>query len=606
MKLRISIGQSVDDKTNDDKMEEIDTIFSDDHSFFQAAVVRKDSRKSSRYEDEDFEDYENNPSIYDPPSKICGGAVFSKLRALGKNNNSKLSNDENFDKKHKKTVQYKSQINQNESSPRLINKLAGKIIKRKTKNSDDTEENSSRPSVVMQDSTTLSSMSNPSLSTSPWQNIDDDADDYFDRRSRSKRGIMGESTGKYTNQKPSTPTAHSHVNDTAHSRQSLQNFLKEMKDMNEKVQENSKILQKGIENIAIELEQETTQQPPPTPQQKDDSEMEQLRQERSYYRSEAETLRMEMQEIKEQLSEIRKILPQMGNSFDIPPPPKSVGSGTSGSSGSGAVSTSDESDSKLKQHAQFLETIDLPPRKDPKLFHSEVREIVSDSERRASLLSDSERSVSDSERRARSAIARRAMTNAKYLIQQHHNQPIRSIDNEEGEMSPGVEARPPPTSRSIRSVSPISRRLRERSASPISRRSRDRSMSSVSRQSSVQSDESKKSSKLAIAKNHYKKKFKQREESNLLTADKNYREMRRSLKQEISERSERMDEITTANHPKESLVVFHVQDPDFQDASYSDGDIDDEYLDELRKSWYQKRGLALADSNSSDENRASI
>ncbi len=592
-------------------MDEIDTIFSDHDSFFQQAITRKDTRQSSRYEDEDFEDYENNPGIYDPPSKICGGAVFSKLRALGngKNNSSKLSNDQSFDKKHKKKVQYNLQINQNESSPKLISKLTSKIIKRKNKNSDDTEENSSRPSVVMHDSTTLSSMSNPSLSTCPWANIDDDVDDYFDRRTRSKRGVMGESTGKYTNQKPSTPTAHSHVDDTAHSRQSLQNFLKEMKDLNGRVQENSKILQKGIENIAIELEQENTKQPPPTPKQKDDSEMEMetLRQERSYYRSEAETLRLEMQEIKEQLSEIRKILPQMGNSFDIPPPPKSVGSGTSGSSGSGVVS-SDDSDNKLKQHAQFLETIDLPPRKDPKLFRTEVREIVSDSERRASLLSDSEHSVSDSERRARSAIAKRAMTNAKYLIQQHHNQPIHTIDNEGGEMSTGAKARAPPTPRSVRSVSPISRRVRERSASPISRRFKDRSMSPMSRQGSVQSDESKKSSKLAIAKSHYKKKFKQRQESNLLTADKNYREMRRSLKEEISERSNRslMDEITTANNPKESLVVFHAKDPDFEDTSYEEGDIDDEYLDELRKSWYQKQGLALADSNSSDENRASI
>eukprot|EP00531_Pseudo-nitzschia_arenysensis_P014645 CAMPEP_0116132330 /NCGR_PEP_ID=MMETSP0329-20121206/9487_1 /TAXON_ID=697910 /ORGANISM="Pseudo-nitzschia arenysensis, Strain B593" /LENGTH=632 /DNA_ID=CAMNT_0003626831 /DNA_START=114 /DNA_END=2012 /DNA_ORIENTATION=- len=630
-------------------MEEINTIFSDDHSFFQEAMMRKGPTKlSSQHDDDDddVEDFENDPSIYDPPSKICGGAVFSKLRSFksGKNNINNKTSDENFDKKQKKKVQYNPQVNEN--SPKLINKLTDKMKKRKTKKSDRMEIESFKQSVLMQDSTTLSSISNPSLSSSPWV-TEDDVDDYFDRQ---KREIMGESTQKYTNQSSS-----GNENDTNHSRQTLQGLLNEMKNLNGIVKENSNTLQKGIENIAFELEQENNMPTPQTPNEKDNSEMEQLRQERSYYRTEAETLRMEMKDIKEQLSEIRKILPQMGKSFDIPAPPKSVASTT--------VVSSEASDSMIipmymgeaiesvkssEEHAGFLETIDYPPLKDQNLsFRSEVREILSDSERR----------VADSEQRARSAIRRRAMKNAKAIIQQHHNQPIRTNDDVEEEKSFGAPPTPKAPVRE-RSPSPMNR-----SMSPISRRFQGRSISPMSRQSSIQSDltmESRKkgakeellngsserqmearknSNHVEFKKNYYKNKIRKKynirdyqidrndgdssrrsrsivsnesesQEEQLVTADKKYREMRRSLHKRTagatstSSGETPMKEITTVNHPKESLVVYHVEDPDLKHSSYEEGDIDDQYLDELRKSWYQKRGLALADSNSSEENRA--
>ncbi len=639
-------------------MEEIDTIFSDDHSFFQEAMMRKGPRLSSLYDDDNVEDFENDPSIYDPPSKICGGAVFSKLRSFGsgKNSNSKISKDHNFDKKNKKKVQYNPQVNKD--SPKLINnKPTDKMKKRKNKKSDitstsstsSTEENPFRQSVSMQDSTTLSSISNPSLSSSPWV-TEDDVDDFFDRQ---KREIMGESTEKYTSNQSSSGNA----NHTDHSRQTLQSLLKEMKNLNGIVQENSSHLRKGIENIAFELEQENNKSTPQKPRENDESELEQLRQERSYYRTEAETLRMEMKDIKEQLSEIRKFLPQMGKSFDIPVPPKSIASTT--------VVSSEASDSMIipmymgeaiesakssEEHARFLETIDYPPVKDPKLpLRSEVREI----------LLDSERSVSDSERRARSAITRRAMKNAKEIIQQHHEQPLRtSHDVEEGKPLE-THANTPPTPKAQvreRSPSPMNR-----SVSPISRRFQGRSISPMSHQSSIQSDltiESRKnvtkdgtrqkqegrknSDHVEFKKNYYKNKIRKkynirdypserndedssrrcrsivsnesepREGYQLVTADKKYREMRRSLHKRTASssstnRSETpLEEITTVNDEKESLMVYHAKDQDLKglgQTSCAEGDIDEKYLQELRKSWYQRRGLALADSNSSEENR---
>lgn len=135
-----------------------------------------------------------------------------------------------------------------------------------------------------------------------------------------------------------------------------------MNNLNGMVRENSTVLQAGIANIALELQQHHTKdiggkqsksqsqspsQPPiPNPPSKasrnnenldegdncqhrfadenswgieenynhvkkvDNKEIEKLKEERLYYRSETETLRSEMECIKEQLSELRKLLPK--------------------------------------------------------------------------------------------------------------------------------------------------------------------------------------------------------------------------------------------------------------------------------------------------------
>ena len=302
---------------------EVDTVFSNDDAFFGIATT-PNVPKQFDYDNDDDEDYENNPH-YDPPSKICGGAVFNKFRTSGK--------------KHSKTSKdYQKQRNFPLEKIALVNKITNRIMKRKKDSSTaDAEEETSyqeasfQPDIVVPSSIHLSSMSK-STSSSPWLMDDsfDNDDDAFRFEDHLHREVMGESTARFTNQKAplnadSEPVAKiannvTDNNNTSRSRRSLHQLLDEMKDFNDLVQERSNVLQKGIANIAIELEEEiqeeikTSAVATPTPEHETCDEMKKLKQERSFYRSEAETLRLEMKEIRAQLDEIKKCLPKMKDS----------------------------------------------------------------------------------------------------------------------------------------------------------------------------------------------------------------------------------------------------------------------------------------------------
>ncbi len=418
-------------------MAEVDTIFSNDDAFFGIATGPNEQTHFNPEDDNEDEDYENNP-MYDPPSKICGGAVFNRFRTAGKKHN-KTSVDLNAKKNTKEYFQ--KQRNLPLSGNALVNKFTNKIMRRKKDSSTaDAEEETShqetsyKQELIVPSSIHLSSMSK-STSSSPWVTDDsfDNDDDVFLLHPHQHKKVMGDSTTQFANGNVEPNTAASNdagANNTSRSRRNLHILLDEMKDFNDLVQERSNVLQRGIANIAIELEEEiqeeikpsTVATPRPEIQVETCNDMEKLEQERSFYRSEAETLRLEMKEIKAQLDEIKRCLPTMNNS------------NTEALSRSKSTTVSDSEEDEIRvpspyptksrrvrspRSPRFLRTLDLPPLADSSklTFRNELHDILTDLGRTNTT---------------------RVMRNAEAIVQQHHyNHPDRensirdnsSIDN---------------------------------------------------------------------------------------------------------------------------------------------------------------------------------
>ena len=374
-------------------------------------------------------------------------------------------------------------------------------------------------------------------------------DDFFRRHHRASRS-------SHQSPPPQLPPNHPH--------QDLQSLLKEMKDLNYKVQENSNVLQKGIENIAIELQEDSNKSNRGTlrmpSKQEEDGEIEQSKHERSFYRSEAETLRLEMKDIKEQLNEIRKILPQKGISFEWAPPANpveptgsdedssietgipnpypetSIRNRSNNNSSSTTTTTTNNNINKNTEprSSRFLETIDYPP-------------------------------LNNSERSARSILGSTAMKNAAAIIQQHHHhiQPVPTNNKQRSALS---KAEAP---------SPISRRRGRRSLGPLSR-NQNRDFDSM--EENRRSDNKKELDAGEQQRDPILKSTETQSKCDILSADKDYRRLRRSLRQRYAADS-----------------LHHKQNP-------SRGGVDEEYLAELRKSWHKRRGLSMNPSSTSNDN----
>ena len=132
---------------------------------------------------ENFVEGGSKPTL-DPPSKVCGGAVFAKLMAMGSKNHIKSSIRNNNEQETKlKEKKHSLQNNHDypeeqhdDSASKLIAKLTNKIMKRKKELSTSTSKekvvertdrikNNFKPTIVMPAATTMSSLSDDS---SPW------------------------------------------------------------------------------------------------------------------------------------------------------------------------------------------------------------------------------------------------------------------------------------------------------------------------------------------------------------------------------------------------------------------------------------------------------
>ena len=335
---------------------EVENIFSsDDAAFFQSMMSLPNDENTRMYGNTAVPSIApfENPSMYDPPSKVCGGALVAKF--MERKHNKQKKREQSFESKH---LPLKSNHNRGgtndhqrqqveKSSKQLIARLTQKIMKRKSSpiiqkdsfrstaettqasfsNREHPREEHPNIDTTMSPAGSLSSLSlsNPSTldwssMASPWDDEDFNAtlDDLFEYdEDHETPGVIYNGVN-YNDDDEAHSVASSSMGN-------LGRLLKEMKKMNNMVQENSNVLQMGIENIAHELKHKkgavastskpvlsTSSDPLLT------KEMEQLKRERTYYQSEAETLRLEMEAIREQMNELRRYLPQ--NSLTLTPP----------------------------------------------------------------------------------------------------------------------------------------------------------------------------------------------------------------------------------------------------------------------------------------------
>jgi len=266
------------------------------------------------FDNEDIynEDIYHTDRTFDPPSKICGSAVFSKLRSIGNGNQ----------KKKKKKIKEQQQEGKDDNSSSMMALLRNKMKKSKDNESAivSNERNEDQQPVVVSQSMTMSSISGPSASIS----IVPTTVEYDPSMKSPNSGHRLES------ESGSQPMI---------SLQDFQVLLNEIKVLNETVKENS-VFKKSSKASHSELSsnesddvhkhtrinlngkkcEEESLDGLVLVDSNDDKEngstIERLKMERKFYRTEAVTLRSELGGIKEELSELRKFLQQRPSTLD--------------------------------------------------------------------------------------------------------------------------------------------------------------------------------------------------------------------------------------------------------------------------------------------------
>ncbi len=572
---------------------EVDTVFSNDDAFFGIAItpnVQKHfdhNHDGDEDYDEDYDvDYENNPH-FDPPSKICGGAVFNKFRTPGKKHSKKSVGPSSSRKKKG----YQKQENLPMKKNGLVNKITNRIMKRKkdssTTDAEEDEETSYQeasyqPEIVVPSSIHLSSMSK-STSSSPWVTDDsfDNDDDAFRFEQHPNREVMGESTAQFINKQDPSKAESEPVdkiannvadsNNTSRSRRNLHLLLDEMKDFNDLVQEKSNVLQQGIANIAIELEEEIQEEiktsavatPKPALQHETTDEMEKLKQERSFYRTEAETLRLEMKEIRAQLDEIKKCLPKMKDSkVEASPITNKLT----------IDSDSEEDDIPVPQSPyptksvsmrpprspRFLETLELPPLADSSksTFRSELRDILSDLGRTTQV-----------------------MRNAEAIVQQHHhNHPIRAS-------SPDRVTQTDSNVSAVPRIGEAEDTVKQKKAEFYKYQQHKRQDSSSSMTSTSTANRSFSGYPINTSENSMSTIARMR------MTDKTYRELRRRFRQQKSTNRSTSSESVSSHNDEVTIPTTNNEEQSIQQENVQEelvGEVrETEDLAELRQSWHE-------------------
>lgn len=669
----------------------IDTTFSSDDTFFEEAMKQNKNQKVEKTNRKSNHDVNYNP-MFDPPSKICGGAVFSKLMSISgsRKNSAKGSPDNNTEERKKKTKKHQSQqlqllyqLETEETSSKLMAKLTNKIMKRKKDMSTEDPKYTPRnfkPTILMPSSTDMSPLTDPCDFTSPWvtddiplQQTENNGRFYGSGETTNPKPVvvMGESTGIYAN---NAQQQHPR-NENNSSLQNLQSILSTMKDLNGMVKENSVVLEAGIENISNQIQYRNNKvgQLPKNERQSNDplcfgddkhrnqyhitntsgeetcdanknnqggeknestildqkneiDEIEKLKMERNNYRSEAEILRLEMEGIKEQLSEIRKFLPQLtrNNETDLPkqsskeknvyqqpegnqvevdiPHQAYISSSSSSTASSSTISSITRPDSRHR----CLETIDNPYMSDTReaSFRNEISNILS-------------------EQNARPVLGRNLLVpNKKEATPQQQSTQSSSTSSIEREKNKIMDNKPPQSTQSSESDPPSdrsTRRFRGRSLSPLKRRNKiNKNVNCYSKGISDEVD-------LAEAKSFYKKQWEKSKNitqnlvissttstssslsastttstststTNLLAAEREYRQLLRSLRQDASKRESpetdnncSIGNINNSNTNIDSSETVQLN-PRVERP-------DDEYMDGLRSSWYKKQGLVESDAS---------
>eukprot|EP00536_Pseudo-nitzschia_multiseries_P013264 jgi/Psemu1/68639/estExt_Genemark1.C_5540008 len=261
----------------------------------------------------DHEYFNNEGSItdrmVDPPSKICGGAVFSKLRSIGNGNHKK-----------KKKIKEQRREEKDDNSSTMMSLLRNKVTKKKENKDiaikkDVTEK---QRTVTVSESTTVSSISEPTASVSFVPRTVE----YGPSMKSSKSGDrLDKDSGR----------------EQMVSFQDFQVLLNEIKVLNETVKENSMLTKPSKSNASdadCDHSNHSKTQIVPYGKKRDEesldglvfvesnddkensSTIERLNTERKLYRLEADALRSELGGIKDELSELRKFLQQRPTSVN--------------------------------------------------------------------------------------------------------------------------------------------------------------------------------------------------------------------------------------------------------------------------------------------------